>query len=145
MSAECSGINYALQLHEGAVEVRGIPFQDRTLTVEISRIKSIELLRKSVWPPAVVGGIGLSLGLILGLANGGLIGTVPLWFLMPTRMLSLGVAAVCLIVLTSRWLFANLVLKAADMPPIIVMMVPTGSAKCFVMLLQKQGPIPQET
>jgi len=114
------------------------------LTVEIGRIKSIELLRKSVWPPAVVGGIGLSLGLILGLAGGGLIGIVPLSFLIPTRMLSLGLAAVCLIVLTSRWLFANLVLKAADIPAIIVRMVPTDSAKRFVMLVQKQGPISQK-
>ena len=144
MSAECSGINYTVRLHEGAVEVRARPFQDSTLTVEIGRIKSIELLRKSVWPPAVVGGIGLSLGLILGLAGGGLIGIVPLSFLIPTRMLSLGLAAVCLIVLTSRWLFANLVLKAADIPAIIVRMVPTDSAKRFVMLVQKQGPISQK-
>lgn len=143
MSAECSGINYALQLDQGKVKVRSRGLQDRTVTIEIGKIKSIELLRKSIMPPAVVGGIGLSIGLILKMANDELIGIVPIAFRPPSQLLALGTAVVCLIVLVTRWFFANLILKPVGASPIIVRMVPTRSAQRFIMLVQRQASGPR--
>lgn len=144
MSAECSGINYTLRLHQGTVEVNARPFRNRTVTIEIAKIKSIELLRKSVMPPAVIGGIGLSLGLILRLAGDELIGILPLGFRTPLQLLALAVAVVCLIVLVVRWFFAKLILKPAGTSPVTVRMVPTGSARRFVVLAQREAAISQE-
>ena len=141
--AECGGINYALRLLQGTVEVRSRPFQDRTATIEIGNIKSVELLRKSIWPPAVLGGVGLSLGSILRLANDELIGIVPIEFRAPLQFLTFGIAVVCLVVLVARWFFANLILKPVGTSPIIVRMVPTGRARRFVMLVQRQTPNPR--
>ena len=143
LRAECGGINYALRLLQGTVEVRSRPFQDRTSTIRIGNIKSVELLRKSVWPPAVIGGAGLSLGSILRLANGELIGIVPVQFHVPLQFLTFGIAVVCLFLLLARWFFANLILKPVGTAPIIVRMVPTGSARRFVMLVQRQTPRPR--
>jgi hypothetical protein len=140
MPAECGGINYALRLLQGTVEVRSRPFQDRTSTISIGNIKSVELLRKSVWPPAVVGGASLSLGSILRLANSELIGIVPIELHEPLQYLTFGIAVVCLFVLVARWFFANLILKPMGTAPIIVRMVPTGSARRFIMLVQRQTP-----
>lgn len=144
MRTECGGMNYVLRLLQGAVEVRSRPFQDRTSTIEIRKIKSVELLRKSVWPPAVIGGVGLSLGSILRLANDELIGIVPIEFRAPLQFVAFGIAVVCLVVLVARWFFANLILKPVGTAPIIVRMVPTGSARRFVMLVQRQTPRPRE-
>jgi len=143
MRGECGGVNYALRLLQGTIEVRSRPFQDRTSTIEIGNIKSVELLRKSVWPPAVIGGFGLSLGSILRLANDELIGIVPIEFQAPLQFLAFGIAVVCLVVLVARWFFANLILKPVGTAPIIVRMVPTGSARRFVMLVQRQTPKPR--
>jgi formate/nitrite transporter FocA (FNT family) len=143
MRTECGGINYVLRLLQGTVEVRSRPFRDRTATIEIGNIKSVELLRKSIWPPAVLGGVGLSLGAILRLANDELIGIVPIEFRAPLQFLTFGIAVVCLVVLVARWLFANLILKPVGAAPIIVRMVATGSARRFVMLVQRQTPNPR--
>lgn len=140
MPAECSGVNFVLRLRQEALEVRSRPFENRTMTIEIGKIKSIELLRKSVMPPAVLGGASLALGLILRLANDELTAIVPVAFRTPSQFLALGVAVVCLIVLVTRWLFANLILRPTGTPPIIVRMVPTHSARRFVMLVQKKAP-----
>jgi formate/nitrite transporter FocA (FNT family) len=143
MRAECGGINYAVRLLQGTVEVRSRPFQDRTSTIRIGNIKSVELLRKSVWPPAVIGGASLSLGSILRLANGELIGIVPIELHEPLQYLTFGIAVVCLVVLVVRWFFANLILKPVGVAPIIVRMVPTGSARRFVVVVQGQTPNPR--
>jgi len=143
MSRECRGVNYALRLLQGTIEVRSRPFQDRTSTIEIGNIKSVELLRKSVWPPAVIGGVGLLLGSILRLANHELIGIVPIEFHAPLQFVTFGIAVVCLILLLARWFFSNLILKPVGAAPIIVRMVPTGSARRFVMLIQRQTPKPR--
>jgi len=141
--AECGGINYALRLLQETVEVRSRPFQNRTSTIRIGNIKSVELLRKSVWPPAVIGGVGVSLGSILRLANGELIGIVPIELHEPLQYVTFGIAVVCLLLLVARWFFANLILKPVGAAPIIVRMVPTGSARRFVMLVQRQTPSPR--
>ncbi len=139
MSAECSGINYALRLHQATIEVRPRRFQGSIVTIEVAKIRSIELLRKSVMPPAVTGGIALSLGVIEGLT-----GIVPPEFHAPAQSLALGVAAICLMVLLIRWFFANLILKPADTHSITVRMVPLAAARNFVMLFQRRARIPQE-
>jgi hypothetical protein len=137
--AECSGANYALRLHDGTVEVRSRAFQDGTVSLEIARIKSIELLRKSVMPPAVLGGIGLSLGLILRLAEDEFIGIMPMAFRTPSQLLAFGIAVVCLFVLLARWFFANLIVEPVEASAIVVRLVPIGSARRFVMLVQRQS------
>jgi hypothetical protein len=138
VSAECSGVNYALRLRRGAIEVRPRPFQDTTVTIEIDRIKSIELLRKSVMPPAMIGVVCLSLGLILGLAEEESLLIVPLGFRSPLQFLAIGIAFICLMILFSRWFFGSLILKPVDGSPITVRLVPTGSGRRFVMLIQGQ-------
>ena len=142
MSVECSGVNFALRLRQGALEIRSRPFKDRTVTIEIGKVKSVELLRKSVMPPAVLGAAGLASSLILRLANDELTGIVPVAFRAPSQYLALGVAVVCLVVLITRWFFANLILKPTGASPIVVRMVPTHSARRFVMLVQKKAPNP---
>lgn len=140
MSADCSGINYALSLREGTVEIRARLFSDRTLTMSVDKIKSIELLRKSVMPPAMIGAICLSIGLLLGIAEDELIAIIPLSIRVPLRFLSLGIALVCLMILLSRWFFASLIVKPVDGSSITVRMVPTGSARHLITLIQSQTP-----
>ena len=136
MSAECSGVNYALRFHERAIQVRARPFPGTTVGIEMDRIKSIELLRKSVMPPAMIGVVCLSLGLILGIAEEELVAIVPIGLRSPLQYLLIGAAAICLAILLSRWFFSSMILKRVDAPPITVRMVPTGSARRFVMLIQ---------
>jgi hypothetical protein len=138
VSAECSGVNYALRLRERAIEVRARPFQDTTVTIEIDKIKSIELLRKSVMPPAMIGAVFLAFGLILGIAEEGSPAILPESLRGPLQLVAIGVAIVCLTILLSRWFFGNLILKPVDAPPITVRMVSTRSARRFVMLIQSQ-------
>jgi len=144
MSAKCSGINYALQLSQGSVEVRPRPFQARNVTIGIGDIKSVELLRKSVMPPAVIGLIGLSLTLIFRLPDVALIGGLPFGLSTYLQSITLGVAVFCLAVLAVRWFFCNLVLKPAKMPPIVVRMVPSSSARRFVALFRTEAPLSHE-
>ena len=136
MSGECSGVNYSLRFRESVIEVRARPFQGTTVTIEMDRIKSIELLRKSVMPPAMIGVVSLSLGLILGIAEEELVAIVPFGLRTPLQYLLIGTAAICLVVLLSRWFFSNLILKRVDAAPITVRMVPTSSARRFVMLIE---------
>jgi hypothetical protein len=103
----------------------------------MDRIKSIELLRKSVMPPAMIGALCLSLALILWIGEE-LVAVVPIEFRSPSQYLLIGTAAICLVILLSRWFFSNLILKWVDAPPITVRMVPTSSARCFVMLIQSE-------
>ena len=138
MSAECSGVNYALRLRRGAIEVRARSFEDSTVTIEITRIKSIELLRKSVMPPALIGAVCLSLGVILALAGEESLSILPSALRGPLQFLTIGVAFICLIILFSRWFFGSLILKPVDASPITVRLVPTGSGRRFVMLIQGQ-------
>jgi len=123
------------------VQVRPRPFQARSVTIEIGEIESVELLRKSVMPPAVIGLIGLSLTLMFRLPGIAFIGSLP--FALPTYVesITLGIAVFCLAVLSVRWFFCNLVLKSARMPPIVVRMVPSSSARRFVILFQTQAPL----
>jgi len=102
----------------------------------MDRIKSIELLRKSVMPPAMIGVVSLSLGLILGIAEEELVAIVPFGLHSPLQYLLIGTAAICLVILLSRWFFSNLILKRVDAAPITVRMVPTSSARRFVMLIE---------
>ena len=141
MSAKCSGINYVLELRERSVMVRPRPFQARSVTIEIGEIRSVELLRKSVMPPAVIGLIGLSLTLIFRLPDIAFIGSLPFALLTFLQSITLGIAVFCLAVLSVRWFFCNLVLKPAKMPPIVVRMVPSSSARRLVMLFQMQAPL----
>ena len=138
MSAECSGVNYALRFRERSIEVRGRLFQDTDETIEMSRIKSIELLRKSVMPPAMIGVVSLSLGLILGIAEEEWVAVLPIGLRNPLRYLLIGTAGICLAILFSRWFFSDLILKPLDASPITVKMVPTSSARRFVMLIQSE-------
>ena len=142
MSAECSGVNYALRFRERAIQVRARPFRGTTVVIEMDRIKSIELLRKSVMPPAMIGVVCLSLGLILGITEEELVAIVPIGLRGPLQYLLIGAAAICLAILLSRWFFSNMIFKRVDAPPITVRMVPTGSARRFVMLIQARpaGP-----
>lgn len=145
MSAECSGMNYALRLRGRTLEVRTRLFRDKTVTIEMSKIKSIELLRKSVMPPAMIGAICLSLGLILRIAEEELVAVVPLALRAPLQFLTLAIASVCLMILLARWFFSNLILRPNDASPITVRMVPTNSARRFVMLIQSQTPTAEVT
>jgi len=140
MSAECVGINYAVRFHEGILEIQSRPFPDRTLKMEIGKIKSIELLRKSVMPPAVIGGICFLLGTILEIAGEGLTAIVPSAFRIPMVLLALGVAVCCFIVLIFRWLLSSIVLKPVGSPSITVRMVPNGSARRLLTLIQQAPP-----
>jgi len=140
MSAECKGVNYALRLHEGVVEIRATFFQKRTSSVEIEKIKSIELLRKSVMPPVVIGGATLAIGLM---ADTPWLMIVPPGFRAFLGTLGLGIAALCLILLVFRSFFANLVLRRSDAPPVIVRMVPATSARRFFALLQSHASVSQ--
>lgn len=142
MSAKCSGINYSLQLHPAGVEVHPRLFQQGSRTLGISEIESVELLRKSVMPPAMIGLVGLLVTLILRLPDGWLIGNIALELSAYLQLVTLGLAVVCLILLVVRWFFANLVLKPANMSAISVKMVPSGSARRFVTLFQMQTRIP---
>jgi hypothetical protein len=108
------------------------------LTIEISRIKSIELLRKSVMPPAMIGAVCLSLGVILALAREESLSILPLAVIGPLQFLAIGIAFICLIILFSRWFLGSLILKTVDTSPITVRLVPTGSGRRFVMLIQGQ-------
>ena len=138
MSAECIGLNYALRFRERAIEVRARLFQETAVTIEMDRIKSIELLRKSVMPPAMIGVVSLSLGLILGIAEEELVAIVPFGLRSPLQYLLMGTAGICLAILISRWFFSNLILKPVDASPITVRMVPTSSARRLVMLIQSE-------
>jgi len=138
VSAECGGVNYALRFREGAIEVRARPFQDRTVTIKIDKINSIQLLRKSVMPPAMIGAVCLAFGLMLGIAEEGSPAILPQSLRSPLQLLAIGVAIVCLTILLSRWFFGNLILKQVDSSPITVRMVPTGNARRFIMLIQSQ-------
>lgn len=140
MSAECNGINYSLRFRGGALVVRPRSFRDKTITIEIDRMKSIELLRKSVMPPAMIGAISLSLGLILRIAEDELTAIVPLALRIQLQLLAFAVASACLLILIARCFFSNLVLRPIDASPITVRMVPTNSARRFVMLIQGQNP-----
>ena len=138
MSAECIGLNYALRFRERAIEVRARLFQETAVTIEMDRIKSIELLRKSVMPPAMIGVVCLTLGLILGITEEEFVAVVPLGLRSPLQYLLMGTAGICLAILISRWFFSNLILKPVDASPISVRMVPTSSARRFVMLIQSE-------
>ena len=138
MSAECSGVNYALRFHERAIQVRARPFRGATVAIEMDRIKSIELLRKSVMPPAMIGVVSLSLGLILGIAEEEWVAVLPIGLRNPLKYLLIGTAGICLAILLSRWFFSDLILKPLDASPITVRMVPTSSARRFVMLIQSE-------
>jgi hypothetical protein len=140
VSAECGGVNYALSFREGAIEVRARLFPDRTVTMKIDKINSIQLLRKSVMPPAMIGAVSLAFGLILGIAEEGSPAILPQSLRGPVQSLAIGVAIICLTILLSRWFFGNLILKQVNSSPITVRMVPTGNARRFVMLIQSQIP-----
>jgi len=136
MSAKCTGINCALRLDDGVIEVRLMPFQRLTATIDVSKIGSIELLRKSVMPPAVVGGLALLSNLIPGFFGDLLLPFVPGELRLFLQLGTLGIAALCLILLAMRWLFARLVVRPSDTRSITLRMVPTGSAKRFVETFQ---------
>jgi hypothetical protein len=136
MSAECRGINYALRLREGAVHVRPRLFRDKILAIDVDGIKSIELLRKSVMPPAVIGAVSLSLGLILGTVENELTAILPLVHRVASQYLAFAIALVSLVVLLSRWFFSDLTLRPLSGSPIVVRMVPTRGARRFVALIQ---------
>jgi hypothetical protein len=138
VSAECSGANYAIRFRERTIELRARPFLGTTVTIEMDGIKSIELLRKSVMPPAMIGVVCLSLGLLLGIAEEESIATIPIELRGPLQYLLIGTAAICLVILLSRWFFSNLILKPVNASPITVMMVPTSSARRFVMLIEDE-------
>jgi hypothetical protein len=139
-SAECGGINYAVRYREGTLEIRGRPFPSRTLKMEIGEIKSIELLRKSVMPPAVIGVVCLALGSILGIGEKELAAIAPLSLRTPLELLTLGVAVICLIILIFRWFLSSIVLKPAGSSAITVRMVPTSSARRLLTLIQQAPP-----
>jgi hypothetical protein len=138
VSGECGGVNYALRLRGRAIEVRARPFQDTTVTIEIDKIKSIELLRKSVMPPAMIGAVSLALCLIIGVAEEGSLAILPRSLRGPVQLLAIAVAIICLVILLSRWFFGNLIVKPVNASPITVRMVSTRSARRFVMLIHSQ-------
>ena len=140
ISAECGGINYAVRYREGTLEIRPRPFPSRTLTMEIGEIKSIEMLRKSVMPPAVIGAVCLVLGSILGFGEKEFAAIVPLGFRTPLELLTLGFAVVCLTILIFRWFLSSIVLKPVGSPAITVRMVPTSSARRLLTLIQQTPP-----
>ena len=144
MPAKCSGINYCLQLYEASVEVRRRPFQDKSRTLATSEIESVELLRKSVMPPALIGVICLIAYVALVLPDGWLMSVLPAGIGTYLPPLSLGIATVCLLVLIVRWLFTNLILRPSNTSPVTVKMVPARSARRFVALFQMQVQVTRE-
>jgi hypothetical protein len=84
----------------------------------------------------MIGVVCLSLGLILRIAEEELVAIVPIGIRSALQYLLIGTAGICLAILLSRWFFSSLILKRVDAPPIIVRMVPTSSARRFVMLIQ---------
>jgi len=140
MSAECRGINYALRFREGTLHIRARPLREKTSAIGMDKVKSIELLRKSVMPPAVIGAVCLSLVFVLGIAEEWWIPIVPSAFRSILQFLGVGAAVFCLVVLVCRWFFVNIILKPVDASPTTVRMVPTGSARRFVMIIQNQTP-----
>ena len=136
MSAVCNGVNYALRLRERYIEAKPRPFSGTIMTIEMDSIKSVELLRKSVMPPAMIGVVCLALGVVLGIAEKELAAVLPVGVRGPLQYLAIGAAVVCLAILVSRWFFGNLILTRVNASPITVRMVPTSSAKRFVMLIQ---------
>ena len=145
MSAECRGINCALRFQKGALNLQAWPLRDKFSVIEMNRIKSIELRRKSVMPPAMIGVLCLSLVLVVGFAEEGWISVMPLVLLEPLWSLGVVVAVICLVVLVCRWFFGNITLKLVDTSSITVRMVPIRSAQRFVMLIQKQNRPAEET
>ena len=145
MSAECRGINYALLFRERTLHIRARSLRDKTSAIDMDKVKSIELLRKSVMPPAMIGAVCLSLVLVLIIAEEGGIPIVPSAFRIPLQFLGGGAAVICLVILICRWFFVNIILKLVDVSPITVRMVPTGSARRFVMLIQNQTASTEET
>jgi len=141
MSARCSGINCALQVGERSVEVRWRPFQARSVTIQIGEIRSVELLRKSIMPPAAIGLVALSLSLIFRLPDIAFIEGIPFRWVSYLQPITLGIAVFCLVALFVRWFFCNLVLKPARMPPIVVRMALGRSARRFVTVFQTQAHI----
>ena len=135
-------MNYVITLKDGRVEIRGRAASASTLSQEISGVKSVELLRRSIWPPAFIGTCLLTLGLALRLTDNTWLGFVPTSFVRPSEYAAVGGAAVCLVILLTRLFFANLVLKPMRGSPVIVRFVPVGSAKRFVAMLQSQVSIP---
>ena len=111
--------------------------------MQIGEVKSIEMLRKSVMPPAVIGAVCLALGSILGIGEKELEAIVPLGFRTPLELLTLGVAVVCLTILIFRWFLSSIVLKPVGSPAITVRMVPTGSARRLLTLIQQAQPTKQ--
>jgi hypothetical protein len=138
VSGECGGVNYSLRFRERAIKVRGRLLQHTAVTIEMGRIKSIELLRKSVMPPAMIGVVCLSLGLILRITEEEWVAVVPIGLRNSLQYLLIGTAGICLAILLSRWFFSDLILKPLDASPITVRMLPTSSARRFVMLIQSE-------
>ena len=132
MVERCTGANYALQLGEDIVEIRTMPFGRPVATVAVNKIASVELLRRSVMPPAAVGTAALISSLALRLAGDELLAGVAVEFRRFTEIAVLGLAAACLILIFERWFFARLVVTPSDMAPITLSMVPAKSAKRFV-------------
>jgi len=104
----------------------------------MSEVASIQLLRKSVMPPAAVGSASILLNVFLRLTGDELLATVPPEVRRLMEISTLGVAVVCLVILLARWSFARLVLRPADTQVIVVNMVPARSAKRFVEAFQRQ-------
>ena len=145
MSAECRGINCALRFKGGVLDYRAWPLRDKVSAIEMNRIKSIELRRKSVMPPAMIGALCLSLVFVVGLAKEGWISIVPLVIQGPLQSLGVVVAVISLVVLVCRWFFGNITLKFVDASSITVRMVPINSAQRFVMLIQKHNRSAEDT
>ena len=138
MSTECAGIDRSLRLEDGVIEVRSMPFRRLTASIRTSEVASIQLLRKSVMPPAAVGSASILLNVFLRLTGDELLATVPPEVRRLMEISTLGVAVVCLVILLARWSFARLVLRPADTQVIVVNMVPARSAKRFVEAFQRQ-------
>ncbi len=138
MVERCTGANYSLQLDDGIVQIRTMPFGRPMKPVAVDKIASIELLRKSVMPPAAVGTAALISSLMLGLAEHELLASIAGELRLFSEIAALGLAAICLILIVERWLFAKLVVTPSDMAPITLSMVPAKSAKRFVEGFQNQ-------
>ena len=138
MVERCAGANYALQLGDGIVEIRTMPFGRPVATLAVNKIGSVELLRRSVMPPAAVGTAALISSLVLRLAGDELLASIAGEFRGFSEIAALGLAATCLILIVERWFFAKLVVTPSDMAPITLSMVPAKSAKRFVEGFQNQ-------
>jgi hypothetical protein len=106
----------------------------------VSEVASIELLRKSVMPPAAVGSAAIFSNAVLRLTGDELLAMVPPEYRRFLEISTLSVAVICLVLLVARWLSARLVLRSADMQLITLNMVSARSAKRFVDAFQKQLP-----